>query len=144
MTLRAHPWLGSASSPSHWRCRSPSERRRLRSPPGRPRGQAAAPAQRPSCPRARRRLVPRPQSVTLSWTAATFPSGAAVAGYEIERLNAANGTPATVGAGCSGVVSATTCTEISVPAGSWVYTVTPVQKNWTGATSPDSSLLTVP
>ena len=44
-----------------------------------------------------------------------------------------------MGSGCNGVVAATTCTEQSVPAGTWVYTETPVQLNWTGGASPDSA-----
>lgn len=83
-------------------------------------------------------------SVTVSWTAAQLSSGAAVAGYLISRTNANTGAPGTVGAGCSGVVTSTTCTEQSVPAGTWVYTDTPVQLNWSGGASPSSASLVVP
>lgn len=82
-------------------------------------------------------------SVTLSWPAALLPDGAGVAGYEIARFNAANGSEAIVGAGCSGTVTGTTCTELNVPAGTWTYADTPVQDNWVGGRSADSVSVTV-
>ena len=82
-------------------------------------------------------------SVTLSWAAASFTGGAAVAGYKINRYDSVTGAPASVGAGCSGVVSTTTCTETSVTPGTWVYTDTPVQLSWTGGESSDSGVVTV-
>jgi hypothetical protein len=82
-------------------------------------------------------------SVTISWTAAVFPAGTAVAGYVISRYNASTGAPATVNAGCSGLVTTTTCTEQSVQPGTWVYTDTPVQASWTGPASPDSAPIVV-
>jgi hypothetical protein len=33
----------------------------------------------------------------------------------------------------------TTCTEDNVPSGTWVYTDTPVQQNWTRTASADSN-----
>lgn len=83
-------------------------------------------------------------SVRVSWPASSMANGPAVAGFVINRYNAINGSPATVGAGCSGVITTTTCTETSVPAGTWVYTDTPVQDSWIGGESPDSSAITVP
>lgn len=83
-------------------------------------------------------------SVTIRWAAATFANGTAVAGYVVTRLNAETGAPATVGAGCSGIVTATACTELSVPPGTWVYTDTPVQRNWTGGVSPESVPVVAP
>ena len=82
-------------------------------------------------------------SVTIGWPAATFPSGAAVSGYLVSRFNAATGSPATVGAGCSGIVTGTGCTEQSVAAGTWVYTDTPVQLGWTGTPSAGSPPISV-
>jgi hypothetical protein len=82
-------------------------------------------------------------SVTVSWPASTLPGGAPVGGYIVNRFDAVNGAPATVGSGCNGVVATMTCTEQSVPAGSWVYTVTPVQLNWTGGESPESAAVVV-
>ena len=83
-------------------------------------------------------------SVTIRWPAVTLSSGAPVAGYVISRFNALNGSAATVGPGCAGVVTTTTCTEQSVPSGAWIYTDTPVQLSWTGAASPASAAIVVP
>jgi hypothetical protein len=82
-------------------------------------------------------------SVTISWPASTLPGGIHVAGYTIHRYSASSGTAETVGSGCSGVVTVTTCTEASVPQGTWLYTDTPVQGNWTGGASPDSAPIVV-
>lgn len=81
--------------------------------------------------------------VTVRWSVASMANGTPVAGYVIHRYNAASGTQATVGAGCSGVTSTTTCTESSVPAGTWTYTETPVELSWTGGESSDSTPITV-
>jgi hypothetical protein len=78
-------------------------------------------------------------SVTVTWTAATIVTGVNVAGYTIKRYDPTTQAQATVGSGCSGTITATTCTELNVPAGSWVYTDTPVQMNWTGGQSAQSS-----
>jgi hypothetical protein len=83
-------------------------------------------------------------SVSIRWPAVAMSNGVPVAGYVISRFNALNGAAATVGAGCSGVVTATVCTEFAVPSGTWIYTVTPVQLSWTGSASPPSSAITVP
>ena len=80
-------------------------------------------------------------SVTVTWTATTIGSQN-VSGYTVKRYNAA-GTAQTVGAGCSGTISGLTCTETSVPSGTWRYTVTPLQGGWTGTESPQSSSVTV-
>jgi hypothetical protein len=77
--------------------------------------------------------------VAVRWPASTFPSDAAVEGYIIRRFDAASGQEATVGAACAGTVASTTCTESNVPAGNWVYTVTPIQGGWTGTQSSPSS-----
>lgn len=82
-------------------------------------------------------------SIAVRWPTASMANGVGVAGYVIKRYNAINGAGATVGPGCSGVVTATTCTELSVPAGTWLYTDTPVQLSWTGTESPPSGPVTV-
>jgi hypothetical protein len=81
-------------------------------------------------------------SVTVVWPAATLANGAATAGYVINRYDAVNGSLAIVGAGCSGVITTTTCTEQSLPPGTWVYTDTPVLASWTGGQSPASAPIT--
>ena len=82
-------------------------------------------------------------TVTVVWAAANLSSGPAVAGYVVHRYNSVNGSPATVGGTCSGVVSGTSCTE-TVTSGTWVYTDTPVQLTWTGGESSESSPVTAP
>jgi hypothetical protein len=82
------------------------------------------------------------RSVALSWSATSLPGGGSVAGYTVRRYST-GGVLQTIGSGCSGTVSATSCTETGVPGGSWRYTVTPVQGNWTGSESAQSSAVTV-
>lgn len=82
------------------------------------------------------------RSVTVSWSASTLPGGAQVAGYQVRRYST-GGTLQSTGSGCSGTVSATSCTEAAVPAGTWRYAVVPVQGNWSGAESSRSTSVTV-
>lgn len=77
--------------------------------------------------------------VTVSWSA---PGGSVPTDYQVERYSAGGGVQ-TIGANCSGTITGLTCTENSVPAGSWEYTVTPVRQNWTGTESARSSAVNV-
>jgi hypothetical protein len=80
-------------------------------------------------------------SVTVSWAAATLSNGTAVAGYIVKRYNASTGVLQTIGSGCTGTVTATSCTETSIPNGQWQYTDTPVfATNWVGTESAKSSV----
>jgi hypothetical protein len=72
-----------------------------------------------------------------------LPGGASVGGYVIRRFNSVTDVQAAIGSACSGVVTTTTCTETSVPPGTWFYTDTPVQVNWTGGTSLASPIVSV-
>src|ERR687886_2285282 len=74
------------------------------------------------------------RSVTVSWAASNLPDGTAVANYTVKRYDT-SGNVQTIGSGCSGTISALTCTETSVPGGSWRYSVTPVKDNWIGGES---------
>jgi hypothetical protein len=80
-------------------------------------------------------------TVTVTWPATTI-GGQNVASYTVKRYDT-GGTAQTIGAGCSGTISGLTCTEATVPSGSWRYTVTPVQGAWTGTESAQSSSVTV-
>ena len=80
-------------------------------------------------------------TVTVNWTAGTV-QGQSVTGYTVKRYNAA-GVAQTVGAGCSGTLTTLSCTESSVPAGAWTYTVTPSLDSWLGAESPRSAAVSV-
>ncbi len=88
--------------------------------------------------------TPSASSVLVSWSPVALSEGTSVSGYTVSRYNAVTGTPAVVGVGCSGVVTTTSCTESSVPAGNWVYTDTPVQLSWTGTQSGQSAAVVVP
>jgi hypothetical protein len=83
-------------------------------------------------------------SVTVKWPTALFPDDQGVAGYVLHRFDAASGAQATVTSSCSGTVTAATCTEQNVPTGTWTYTDTPVQDNWSGGASPASAGVSVP
>ena len=83
------------------------------------------------------------RNAAVSWTAARFADGTSVQGYTIKRYDASTGTTAAVGAGCSGLVTALTCTEAAVDPGAWQYTITPVHQNWTGGESATSLAATV-
>jgi hypothetical protein len=82
------------------------------------------------------------RNATVSWTASTFSTGTAVSGYAVKRYDA-NGNLQTIGAGCSGAVASTSCTETGVPSGAWKYTVTSKHGNWSGAASPQSATATI-
>ncbi len=80
-------------------------------------------------------------SVTLSWNAGTL-LGQSLNGYTVKRYSA-GGVAQTVGAGCSGTITAVSCTESAVPAGTWTYTVTPLLDSWLGTESSASSAVTI-
>jgi hypothetical protein len=80
-------------------------------------------------------------SITVSWTSGTL-LGQSITGYTVKRYNAA-GVAQTVGAGCSNTIATLSCTEASVPAGAWTYTVTPLLDSWLGTESARSSAVTI-
>src|SRR6185312_15349601 len=80
-------------------------------------------------------------SVTVSWTGGTL-LGQSVTGYTVKRYNA-SGVAQTVGSGCSGTITTLSCTESSVPAGTWTYTVAPLLYGWVGSESSASSAVTI-
>ncbi|MGZ4588521.1 MAG: LamG-like jellyroll fold domain-containing protein, partial [Mycobacteriaceae bacterium] len=81
--------------------------------------------------------------VTLSWAASTLSNGNPVAGYIVKRYDLATLTLQTILSACTGTVTATGCTENSVPTGQWVYSVTPVfATNWRGVESLKSTTVT--
>ena len=90
-----------------------------------------------------RGATPRPvvvgDSVALTWDGATRSDAQSIVGYVIHRYDAATSVIQPTLAGCAGTVAGTTCTESSVPAGRWVYSVTPSWgSHWVGAESPMS------
>ncbi len=84
------------------------------------------------------------QAVTVSWAASTLSNGQAVSGYQVKRYDADTLAPQTILSSCTGTVTATTCVENSVPAGSWKYAIRPVfATNWLGVESTKSTTVTV-
>src|SRR5205814_4698375 len=77
------------------------------------------------------------RNVAVSWTGNRLPGGAGITTYLVKRYDT-SGNAQTIGSSCSGTISALTCTETSVPGGTWKYTVTPTLSNWTGAESAQS------
>ena len=76
------------------------------------------------------------RNVTVRWT--TPASGAPVTGYLVRRYDE-SGNAQTIGAGCSGTITATSCTETALPPGTWRYRVTPLNANWRGPESAASA-----
>jgi hypothetical protein len=77
-------------------------------------------------------------TVTVNWAASTLANGTAVANYLITRYDVATQTPQLV---CT--VTGTTCADSAVPAGQWVYSVTPrAGTNWRGLESEKSNQVT--
>ena len=81
-------------------------------------------------------------NVTVSWSASTFAGGGNVPAYVVRRYDTL-GVEATVLAACSGLVTATTCTENGVPSGAWKYTVSPAAGSWRGIESGQSAPVVV-
>jgi hypothetical protein len=82
-------------------------------------------------------------TVTVTWAASTLTNGSAVSGYQLKRYNAA-GTTAQSMSNCTGTITSTSCTETSVPEGSWTYKITPLfLTNWKGAESLASTVVAV-
>jgi len=72
------------------------------------------------------------RNVAVSWSAVTLAGGSPVDGYNVLRRDTA-GLAQTVGAGCAGLQTGTSCAETGLAPGSWVYSVVPVFSNWHGA-----------
>jgi hypothetical protein len=82
------------------------------------------------------------RSVTVSWSQSTIAGGPAVGGYVVKRYST-GGALQSIGSGCSGTISALSCTEDSVPSGSWRYAVVPKHQNWLGVEGVQSATVTV-
>ena len=83
------------------------------------------------------------RNVTVSWAVSNVVGATPVSGYSINRYDAGTNAAQTIGSACSGTISALTCTEAAVPAGTWYYTVAPKQGAWLGAESPASNNVTI-
>ncbi len=80
-------------------------------------------------------------NIAVSWTATTV--GATTAdSYTIRRYIAAGGGQVIL-ANCSGAIAALTCTENTVPAGSWQYSTQARKGNWLGIESGKSTTVRI-
>jgi hypothetical protein len=82
------------------------------------------------------------RNVTVNWSASSVSGGPTAASYAIKRYNG-SGQQQTIGSGCSGTITGTSCTENAVQPGNWRYTVTPRYESWTGAESAQGAEVTV-
>jgi len=76
------------------------------------------------------------RNVTVTWAAPG--SGAPATGYLVRRYDG-SGNAQTIGAGCSGTIATTSCTETAVPTGTWRYRVTTANAKWRGPESAASA-----
>lgn len=77
--------------------------------------------------------------VVVDWSAVAAPTP----GYVVRRYDG-GGVEQPVGAGCDVTTVFLTCTEASVPSGTWRYTVTAEVGSWQGGESPPSDPVVVP
>ena len=82
-------------------------------------------------------------TATVTWSAVTMPSGGAVSGYQLTRVNTVTSatTPAT--GGCAGTITGLSCSEASLTTGRWAYRILAVRGGWTGALGTQSSTLAI-
>jgi hypothetical protein len=72
-------------------------------------------------------------NVVVKWGSSSLSNGVPVDGYVVKRFDAETGAEAPVGAGCAGIIPATSCNVPETPVGNWVYSVTPVfAETWRG------------
>jgi hypothetical protein len=85
------------------------------------------------------------RGVAVTWApVVVYSGGPAIAQYVVRAYNATSGLERSpIGAGCAGTITATTCTEATVPSGTWKYSVTARLASWQGAESPRSAALLV-
>jgi hypothetical protein len=81
------------------------------------------------------------RNVTVTWSGSTI-LGHPISGYTVARYTT-GGALQTIGASCTGTISALACTEAATPAGSWKYGITPMQGAWVGAEGTRSVTVTV-
>lgn len=82
------------------------------------------------------------REVTVRWDQIELSGGTPVAAYRVRRYSL-GGVEQPLTSGCAALVGGLTCVEDAVPAGSWRFTLAPVQAPWVGAESPRSAIVTV-
>lgn len=80
--------------------------------------------------------APTASASAVSWGQSTTTAGRPVSGYTVARYSSATGgTKVAAGGACTGTITALSCSEAALPAGTWYYTVTPVLASWAGVES---------
>jgi hypothetical protein len=80
-------------------------------------------------------------TVFVSWTGSTLSNGAAVQDYYVTRTNTStSATSAACGSSPSSPVSGTSCSDTSVPSGTYTYEVTAVYYSWTAVSAASSEV----
>jgi hypothetical protein len=83
-------------------------------------------------------------TVTIAFAKVAMSDGSRVGSYTVRRYPAAGGAATVASVSCSDAATTRTCTETTVPDGSWKYTDTPaLGLHWTGAESTLSAAVTV-
>lgn len=77
-------------------------------------------------------------NVAVNWPASTSPP--TPTGYYITRTRAGV-TAAACATSITSTIAGTTCTDTSVPSGTYTYTVTAVYRSWTAVSSPSGSVV---
>jgi hypothetical protein len=82
--------------------------------------------------------TPGTGSVDVSWSAPA--TGATPSGYYVTRTDAGDNTVAACGTSASTTTASTSCTDTSVPLGSYTYTVVAVFHSWTATSAPSATV----
>lgn len=77
-------------------------------------------------------------TVRLTWTAPAGPGDGPVDGYYLQRTGAASG--AACGSSSTSLITATTCDDTGLAAGTYSYAVTAVWRSWTATSSPSAPI----
>jgi hypothetical protein len=80
-------------------------------------------------------------TVSVSWTGSTLSNGTEAQGYYVTRTNTStSATSAACGSSSSSLISGTSCSDTSVPGGTYTYKVTAVYHTWTAASAASSEV----
>ena len=73
-------------------------------------------------------------TVSVSWTGSTLSNGTPAQGYYVTRTNVSTSqTSAACGSSASSLITSTSCSDTSVPDGTYTYKVIAVYRSWTAS-----------
>jgi large repetitive protein len=84
--------------------------------------------------------TPGIQTVDVSWTAPTEPTGITLDGYFVQRFVGSTPSPA-CGTSPTALISTVTCDDTNVDPNTYTYTVTAVFRSWTAESLPSSPII---